>query len=202
MAVTTIPSAGITNATIATADIADGAVSNTKLENSSITLNGSAVSLGGSATIGGGKIGQVIQTVKTDVFSTTSSSLVDVTGLTATITPSATDSKVLVTLNLNIGASDNNTTALFRDSTQIALGDASGSRSRSFTSSAYINVTVQMPSNTTFLDSPNTTSATTYKIQTGAVGGGTTYFGRGATDGDNAQHARTINVITLMEVLA
>ena len=187
---------------VTNAKITNGTVANAKLANSSITLNGSAVSLGGSATIGGGKIGQVIQTVKTDVFSTTSSSLVDVTGLTAAITPTATDSKVLVTLNLNIGPTDNTAVALFRDSTQIALGDAAGSRSRSFASSAYINTTVQMPSNTTFLDSPNTTSATTYKIQGGAVGGGTMHFGKGGNDADNSQHARTINVITLMEVLA
>ena len=173
-----------------------------KIQSESINLADDYAFTGTITGAGGGKVGQVIQTVKTDVFSTTSSSLVDVTGLTASITPSATSSKILVTLNLNIGASDNNTTALFRGSTQIALGDASSNRSRSFTSSAYINVTVQMPSNTNFLDSPNTTSAITYKVQNAAVGGGTTYFGRGGTDGDNAQHARTINVITLTEILA
>jgi hypothetical protein len=173
-----------------------------KIQSESINLADDYAFTGTITGAGGGKVGQVIQTVKTDVFSTTSSSLVDVTGLTASITPSATSSKILVTLNLNIGASDNNATALFRDSTQIALGDASGSRSRSFTSSAYINVTVQMPSNTTFLDSPSSSSEVTYKVQTAAVGGGTTYFGRGATDGDNSQHARTINVITLTEILA
>lgn len=184
MSKTTIVSGGIADGTIVTADIADDAVTAAK------------------ASFSTGKIGQVIQTVKTDVFSTTSSSLVDVTGLTAAITPSATSSKILVTLNLNIGPGDNSAVALFRGSTQIALGDASGSKSRSFASSAYINGTVQMPSNTTFLDSANSSSEVTYKIQGGAVGGGTMYFGRGSTDGDNAQHARTINVITLMEVLA
>ena len=173
-----------------------------KIQSESINLADDYAFTGTITGAGGGKVGQVIQTVKTDVFSTTSSSLVDVTGLTASITPSATSSKILVTLNLNIGASDNNTTALFRGSTQIALGDASSNRSRSFTSSAYINVTVQMPSNTTFLDSPSSSSEVTYKVQSGAVGGGTMYFGRGGNDGDNAQHARTINVITLTEILA
>ena len=177
-------------------------MSKTKVDSTGIDLSDNFAFTGTVSGAGGGKVGQVIQTVKTDVFSTSSSSLVDVTGLTASITPSATSSKILVTLNLNIGASDNNTTALFRGSTQIALGDASGSKSRSFASSAYINGTVQMPSNTTFLDSPNSSSEVTYKIQGGAVGGGTMYFGRGSTDGDNAQHARTINVITLTEILA
>jgi len=173
-----------------------------KIQSESINLADTFAFSGTVSGAGGGKVGQVIQTVKTDVFSTTSGSLVDVTGLTASITPSATSSKVLVILNLNIGATDNTAVALFRGSTQIALGDASSSRSRSFASSAYINTTQQLPSNTTFLDSPNSSSEVTYKIQGGAVGGGTMYFGRGGNDGDNSQHARTINVITLTEILA
>jgi len=153
-----------------------------------------------------GKIGQVIQTVKTDVFSTTSSSYVDVTGLSATITPSATNSKVLVTVNLNVHSSDNSISArLYRGSTLIGAGDGSSNRSRSFGGSAYngtLGSTVTMPFNTTFLDSPSTTSATTYKIQGGAVGGGTLYYGRTVSDTDNVQFARMTNTITLIEVLA
>jgi len=38
---------------VGTAQLVDGQVTNAKLQNSSITLNGSAVSLGGSATVGG-----------------------------------------------------------------------------------------------------------------------------------------------------
>jgi hypothetical protein len=177
-------------------------MSKTKVDSTGIDLSDNFAFTGTVSGAGGGKVGQVVQTVKTDVFSTTSSSLVDVTGLTAAITPSATSSKVLVTLNLNIGPTDNTAVALFRGSTQIALGDASSNRSRSFASSAYMNTTVQMPSNTTFLDSPSSSSEVTYKVQGGAVGGGTMYFGRGGNDGDNAQHARTINVITLTEILA
>ena len=155
---------------------------------------------------GGGKINQVVQTVKTDVFSTTSGSFVDVTGLSASITPSASDSKVLIFVNLNVSSSDNSISArLYRGSTLIGAGDGSGSRSRSFGASAYsgtLGDTTQMPFNTTFLDSPSTTSSTSYKIQGAAVGGGTLYYGRGTSDTDNAQHARTTNTITLMEVLA
>ena len=181
-------------------------MSKTKVDSTGIDLTDNFAFTGTVSGAGGGKIGQVVQTVKTDVFSTTSSSFVDVTGLTASITPSATSSKVLVTVNLSVSSSDNSiSTILLRDSTQIALGDASGSKSRSFGASAYtgtLGATTQMPFNTSFLDSPNTTSATTYKIQGGAVGGGTLYYGRGTADTDNSQHARTINVITLMEVLA
>ena len=172
------------------------------------TLHCDVIDLAGTeyTSIGQGKIGQVIQTVKTDVFSTTSSSFVDVTGLSASITPSASSSKVLIFVNLNVSSTDNSISArLYRGSTLIGAGDGSGSRSRSFGASAYsgtLGDTTQMPFNTTFLDSPSTTSATTYKIQGGAVGGGTLYYGRGTSDTDNAQHARTTNTITLMEVLA
>ena len=44
----------------------------------------------GAKTSGFGKVGQVVQTTKTDIFSSTSTSFTDVTGVTANITPSAT----------------------------------------------------------------------------------------------------------------
>ena len=48
----------------------------------------------GAKTSGFGKVGQVVQTTKTDIFSSTSTSFTDVTGVTANITPSATSSKI------------------------------------------------------------------------------------------------------------
>ena len=178
---------------------ADG--SNTQV----IQTNGSGVL--SFADAGGGKIGQVIQTNKTDVFSTTSSSFVDVTGFSASITPSASSSKVLVIVNMSTSSSDNSIAArLYRGSTLIGAGDGSGSRSRTNSgSSAYhstLGNTNMMVQNITYLDSPNTTSSTTYKIQGAAVGGGTLYYGRTVDDTDNAQFARTANSITLLEVLA
>ena len=76
-----------------------------------ITLNGSGtvsgISAGGLpdgiiqsadlATGVGGKILQVLQTVKTDVASTTSTSWTDLSGLSASITPSSASNKILVT---------------------------------------------------------------------------------------------------------
>ena len=53
--------------------------------------------------VGAGKIVQVVQAVKTDVFSTNSTSYVDITGLSATITPSAATSKILITGCLSYG---------------------------------------------------------------------------------------------------
>ena len=193
--------------------IANQAINEAKMQISNAPTNGYMLTAqsgntGGMtwAEAGGGKIGQVVQTVKTDVFSTTSSSFVDVTGLTVNITPSATSSKILVNVNLSIHSSDNAISGqLFRDSTQIALGDASSNRARSFGSGAYggtIGNTILLYPNTSFLDSPNTSSQVTYKVKGAAVGGGTLYYGRTHDDTDNSQFARTIQSITVMEVLA
>ena len=61
--------------------------------------SGDTVALGAGALasgFGGGKILQVLQTVKTDTFTTTSTSFVDVTGLSVSITPATTSSKILI----------------------------------------------------------------------------------------------------------
>ena len=120
-----------------------------------------------SLVVGGGKINQVVQTVKTDIFTSTTASLTDVTGFSVSITPTATSSKVLVMAQYNLGVSSGYKmySSLLRGSTEIYKGDAAGSRVRvSFGSKANANDDVRAVSHI-FLDSPNTTSATTYKIQ-------------------------------------
>ena len=86
----------ITNAQLA------GSIANAKLANDSVTVNGTEIDLGASQTITAGKILQVLSTTKTDTFSTTSGSKVDVTGLSLAITPSSSSSKILITGRLNI----------------------------------------------------------------------------------------------------
>tara|TARA_R100001460_G_scaffold39271_1_gene74032 strand:+ start:13 stop:552 length:540 start_codon:yes stop_codon:yes gene_type:complete len=56
----------------------------------------SIIPVAGVPTGGGGGIIQVVQAYKNDIFSSTSSSFVDVTGLALTITPTSTSSKVLI----------------------------------------------------------------------------------------------------------
>ncbi len=150
-----------------------------------------------------GHVLQVVQVQKTDVFTTTSSSLVDVTGLTLNITPTATSSKILFMASVAGVGTDNSVVQAYRDSTIIAGGDASGSRTQSFTGSLYNGIFAAptlMTASINWLDTPSTTSAITYKIKAGAVGGGTLYLGRNATDNDDAQHTRAPQVITLMEI--
>ena len=165
------------------------------------TLRKSAMSRIKTYIGGTGKVAQVVQVFKTSVFSTTSSSLVDVTGLTVAITPTASNSKVLVIVNTTGSATDNSAQVLLRGSTVIGGGAAASNRTQSYGGSMLnFGQPAQAPYGITVLDSPATTDAVTYKIQAGAVGGGTTYFGRDTADNDNAQHARTPQQLSLIHI--
>lgn len=181
----------------------DGQYSYLQDTNATEFYNGSAW-----VSAGGGKILQVVSTAKTDTFTTSSSSLVDITGLSATITPSVATNKVLVTVHINANAGPNVSgtlnAVLVRNSTNIAIGDAAGSRlRRTFIRSSSLDATtIQGTLSMTFLDSPATTSATTYKIQIALTDGVTGYINRSGTDTDSANNARGISTITVMEVSA
>jgi hypothetical protein len=151
-----------------------------------------------------GSVLQVVSTTKTDVFSTsTTGSYVDVTGLSVSITPTSSSSKILVMVTMNGVASDNSGARLLRGSTVIAVGDAGGSRIQGTMSDFYLNNSgnSQKSFAKTFLDSPATTSSTTYKIQV-QTPSGTFYVNSGNGDGDNIYNTRTISTITLMEIAA
>jgi hypothetical protein len=156
---------------------------------------------------GGGKIGQVVSTAKVDTFSTTSTSFTDITGLSVAITPSATNSKIYVMTNFQ-GRSDSGSGypsfRMLRDSTVINAGTTAGSRVGGFLAMNVYNAdnNTGMSISTAFLDSPSTTSATTYKIQMKQSGGNTAGVGSGGNDVDNAAYVRSASVITVMEVLA
>jgi hypothetical protein len=161
-----------------------------------------ATGLKWAAAAGGGKVLQVISTNKTDTFSTSSTSLVDVTGLSVTITPSSASSKILVFTSIQFAVQHSNGQQflqLFRDSTAIAQGDAASSRTRTSGQGAAFADYVLTNYALQFLDSPATTSATTYKIQT-RVTGSTGYVNRTITDTDSAIYPRGISTITVMEI--
>ena len=151
-----------------------------------------------------GHILQVVQAVKTDTFTTTSSSFVDITGVSKTITPSASSSKVLVTATLNIGNSASSghivMVRLVRGSTVIAQGDAAGNRQRVFAIAGQHQANIDQNNVTVnFIDEPSTASAVTYKVQI-QTEGQTATVNRSGVDGDNSYGGRTISTITLQEV--
>jgi hypothetical protein len=174
--------------------------------------SGATIANSGTATgFGGGKINQVVQTVKTDTFSSTSTSDFDITGMSVAITPSASNSKILVFGTLNFTTSDyqqGTWISLVRDSTQIFRGDAAGSRRRAMFGfeDGGSNENEQRYRVTTsafqFLDSPSTTSATTYKLTAVNLSSSYTFYvNRTHSDSDNANYARVPSSITAIEVL-
>jgi hypothetical protein len=154
----------------------------------------------------GGKVLQVVQTVKTDTTTTTAtgSSWADISGLSVTITPAATTSKILVSYTVVVGAASGYwgyNLLLVRDSTGIFLGDAASSRVRASASDAATITNQPAVTSGQFLDSPSTTSATVYKMQwTGEGGSSTWYLNRSSVDGDIVGAARNASSITVMEI--
>jgi hypothetical protein len=156
------------------------------------------------STASTGTVLQVVSTTKTDTFSMSSTTFGDVTGLSVSITPTSATSKILVISNLNWGgsATDIFLCRLLRDSTVISAGNAASNRSPSFASMRTASADNMVTSSVTFLDSPTTTSATTYKVQVRVGGADTVYVNRNGNDTDVSAFPRTVSSITVMEIAA
>jgi len=112
---------------------------------------------------GGGKVLQVVGATSTNETTTTSTSYQAVTD-GVSITPSASSSKVLILANFETSGTDSAiriATSLFRDSTEVTGGSRLAQRNEQNNTDPAATPT-QM--SIIFLDSPNTTSAVTYKI--------------------------------------
>ena len=152
-----------------------------------------------------GHVIQVVSSTLTSTASGTGTSIVD-TGLTGTITPTSSSSKIYVNGYITLGTSSFFVYCfLVRGSTQIFTGDAAGVRP-----TPTVANTQHMTGNDIynfeavpfqFLDSPNTTSATTYKIQIRHYTTGTWYVNRTHADRNLSGHEpRGTSILTLMEI--
>ena len=150
--------------------------------------------------------------MKTDTssYSTGSSTLADsyfdIVGLSITLTPSS-GTKCLVSYDVNLGGEGNyrQGIAMIRDSTQIYLGDANGSRQR-LSSFNYTSPSEVIDDHGgSFLDThgANGSTAVTYKLQMYvATPGWTSRVKRGQTRGNSRYYGRGASKITVMEVAA
>ena len=172
------------------------------------TLASNAVTATKLASGVGGKILQVVSTSKTDTASQASTdNFVDISGMSLSITPSATSSKILImyAMRLSCNSDDNIAHRLMRDSTAIHIGDAAGSRTQVTGCIRIIgDEKYEMRTESSvFLDSPSTTSATTYKLQwTSTFATGNFYLNRDDHNADNNDQTRAASSITAMEVAA
>ena len=138
------------------------------------------------------RILQVVQGVTNTPVSSTTTTYVD-SGLTATITPQSSSSKILVLVN-QVGGDKNSANVnnainlrLVRGATQIALI----AHSAGYTGTA-LNLRIAAMS-TCYLDSPATTSATTYKTQ---------FFSNSGVSGCSLQIGGDLSTMILMEISA
>ena len=165
-----------------------------------------------SSNMPAGSVIQVVSTTKTNTFSASvggrpSFSSV-VSGLTATITPSLTSSKILVIVNVNGSSSASSGRFAFklsRNDADVFIGDANGARTR-LTSG---NVIGNFPSvwgvanvTSSFLDSPSTVSSLTYGIKLFNNNGSaeTLYVNRPQNFSDTDVYSTNASSITVMEI--
>ena len=159
-----------------------------------------------NSTLGTGKILQVVSTLKTDAYTTTSSTFTTVTGLTASITPTSATSKVLIFAQVNMSLTTYSVFArLSGGNTSTYLGDAAGSRVPSAIAIQADNDNpfwrTQFSVPLMYLDSPATTSSVTYGVDV-RIGTGAVYVNRSQDDSDSVNNGRTASTITVMEVSA
>ena len=155
-----------------------------------------------------GHVIQVVSTTKTNNFSMSAQAWTDVTGLSATITPKSTSSKILAKAYVNIGG-ENNYYAVGRiarggNALTANSGGTNGTAGMAAANSVndyaqyYMEAMVME-----FLDSPSSTSLLTYQVQLYSVnpnsGSETIYVNR-PHDVGNAVRGLGTSTITLMEI--
>jgi len=175
-----------------------------------IVLNGSTNVITPTASVQPtGAILQVVSAQKTDTFSMSTETWADITGLTVTLTPAAASSKMLCRYTVVAGTNQNYFVhfALARvisgtETQVIHVGDQGSSNcARASSTENHHQTYGTTTSSTEFLDSPNTTSAVTYKVKM-ASGDETAdvYIGRPIDASNEFSRARHPSSITVMEI--
>ena len=169
-------------------------------------LASNAVTAGKLASGVGGKILQVVSTTKTDTSSMTGETPTDIAGFTVTITPSSASSKIMIFACINHGGSGGGYPGfnLLRGTTEICVGTYGTASNRQLTTAGSNNNAYRLSSSILhFLDSPNTTSAITYKVQMSTYGTQTVWINRPLSiDGSNNYTMGATSTITAQEVTA
>ena len=165
----------------------------------------SIVPAGGLAGNGGGPI-QIVQTVKQDSFSASVSRYnpAAITGLSASITPSSTNSKVLVTFSVNTSMEGTNgapAVSLYRGGSALSGAQGTVGFAANHTATACFAYSNDLPAGSvgmTYLDSPATTSSTTYQCY--LTSDQTGNYTVGVNRNNSNSRIGYISAITLMEI--
>jgi len=153
-----------------------------------------------------GNVLQVVSVTKTDTSATISSTFNDIAGLSLSITPTSSSSKILILYSI---AGSNETgggmARLVRNSTAISVGtEATGNQINASLGNyyTYADLNSLLNGSGVFLDSPATTSATTYKMQYRIGTGGTFVINRNYSNANQAFTVLTVSSITALEIAA
>lgn len=216
--VTTTGTQTLTNKTIGvsqltgTLPVANGGTGLTSLGSASqvLRVNSGATALE-FATAPSGKVLQVIQVTKTDTQSfsgdgdNSPENFFDITGLSTSITPASSSNKILILANVLGSSSNNSFLSVFRGSTNLASPTSPSGRTPAFAGDFQngSNDDFSRTWSIIYLDSPSTTSSTTYKLGVTIWGSGTTtYINRAETDSDFGWQPRGVSSLILMEIAA
>jgi hypothetical protein len=179
-------------------------------------LVANAVAAGLSAAGNPGIGSNVVQTVKTDTFTSTAASFVDITGMEVTITPSSATSKILLVSLVHYSNAQSSSTndagtyfQLTGGNTSTFIGDAASNRTRATTGYMTIGTSttdrfaVMYSTTIMFLDAPASAAAVTYKTQMlSSRSGQTATLNRSGPDTDNVHTARLVSSMMAIEVAA
>ena len=158
-----------------------------------------------------GGIIQIKQTLKTDSFNTNSQNLVDITGMSVSITPTRSDSKILVEVHLNFSGDNNmyGQVRLVRDPGDQTVGGSTAVSGNQRIGTFGVNTPngangqyKMYSAECQILDSPSTTSTLTYKLQVASTNtSGNNFYLNRPSNNDNQQYIiGGSSTITVMEV--
>ena len=165
------------------------------------------IPVGGVPSGGGGGIIQTVTATNTSKGAEDMGNNIfrSATAFNCTITPKSSTSKVFVIYSISASTEVNDRIISFkpvRDGSDILIGDAGGSRTRTSFGRRFDNTSLQTIC-FSVLDSPNTTSAVNYSFRNSSQGGDGFFIRNGLfNDGNNADTTRGVCTITAMEVSA
>ena len=203
----TVNTGQLANDAVTTAKITDANITDAKLA-STLDLSGKTVTYGlTDSDMPSGSVLQVVQTNMTATASYSGTTFQTITGLTTSITPSSTSSKILIMLNISQGEGSDAFPAYYikRNGTIVSIADAGSQTETTFAgvrteASARDQYRVS-PVNFQFLDSPSSTSAVSYTVEVSPmrVGSRTVLINQSQTLGD-ANQLRATSTVILMEI--
>ena len=185
-----------------------------------IVLNGTTGDISGSSLTGidTGKVLAVSEAIKKDTFSTQSTSFTDITGLSVTMTPASTSSKFLINYSVHFQPRDQHYSGGIRivkvvggtTTDDIYVGNANGSRIRCSNycwsdNESHSRASFRVQTGT-FLHSPSTTSAVTFKLQCRLLGtygwANDVYVNRNNTYNDGDSYGSVPSALTVTELVS